>query len=142
VRRDLVDQHHANGRRRGHNNYFSIGGSIDHSKIGFQANSELGYVFLDLFVGPNAAVPGTGQIIHTAANLGFSPVSLDAQNTYYGVYANETFDVTTRLSFTAGARYNLAKIAMGDLLGTPESGHARAWLDMSGMCRFCCKSRR
>jgi iron complex outermembrane recepter protein len=102
----------------GHNNYFTIGGSIDHSNIGFQANSELGYVFPDLFVGPNAAVPGTGQIIHTAANLGFSPVSLDAQNTYYGVYANETFDVTTRLSLTAGARYNLAKIAMGDLLGT------------------------
>jgi iron complex outermembrane recepter protein len=102
----------------GHNNYFTIGGSIDHSKIGFQANSELGYVFPDLFVGPNAAVPGTGQIIHTAANLGFSPVSLDAQNTYYGVYANETFDVTTRLSLTAGGRYNVAKIAMNDLLGT------------------------
>src|SRR5262245_42691701 len=28
-------------------------GSIDHSKIGFQANSELGYIFPDLFVGPN-----------------------------------------------------------------------------------------
>jgi iron complex outermembrane recepter protein len=26
----------------GHNNYFTIGGSIDHSNIGFQANSELG----------------------------------------------------------------------------------------------------
>jgi iron complex outermembrane recepter protein len=102
----------------GHNNYFTVGGSIDHSKIGFQANSELGYVFPDLFVGPNAAVPGTGQIIHTAANLGFSPLSLDAQNTYYGVYANETFDVTTRLSLTAGGRYNVAKIAMNDLLGT------------------------
>ncbi len=102
----------------GHNNYFTIGGSIDHSKIGFRANSELGYVFPDLFVGPNAAVPGTGQIIHTAANFGFSPVSLDAQNTYYGVYAVETFDVTTRLSLTAGGRYNVAKIAMNDLLGT------------------------
>src|SRR5438093_1562646 len=64
----------------GHNNYFTIGGSIDHSNIGFQANSELGYIFPDLFIGPNSAVPGTGQIIHTAANLGFSPVSLDAQN--------------------------------------------------------------
>jgi iron complex outermembrane receptor protein len=102
----------------GHDNYFTIGGSIDHSNIGFQANSELGYVFPDLFVGPNAAVPGTGQIIHTAADLGFSPVSLDAQNTYYGLYTNETFNVTPRLSLTAGARYNLAKIVMADLLGT------------------------
>ena len=49
-------------------------------------------------------MPGTGQIIHTAANLAFSPVSLDAQNTYYDLYTNETFNVTTRLSLTAGAR--------------------------------------
>jgi hypothetical protein len=46
-------------------------------------------------------VPGTGQIIHTAANLAFSPVSLDA---HYDLYTNETFNVTTRLSLTAGAR--------------------------------------
>src|SRR6516225_8191182 len=102
----------------GHDNYFTIGGSIDHSNIGFQANSELGYVFPDLFVGPNAAVPGTGQIIHTAADLGFSPVSLDAQNTYYGLYGSETFNVTPRLALTAGGRYNLAKIVTTDLLGT------------------------
>src|SRR5262249_56249914 len=84
---------------------------------GFQANSELGYILPDLFVGPNSAVPGTGQIIHTAANLGFSPVSLDAQNTYYGLYANETFDVTTRLSLTAGARYNPPNSVPAALLG-------------------------
>src|SRR5262249_1026317 len=102
----------------GHDNYFTIGGSVDHSKIGFRANSELGFVFPDLFVGPNAAVPGTRQIIHTAANLGFSPVSLDAQNTYYGLYTSDTFDVTNRLSLTAGARYNLANIVMADLFGT------------------------
>src|SRR6266542_3262526 len=78
-------------------NALTTGGSIDQSNIGFRANSELGYIFPDLFVGPNAAVPGTGQIIHTAANLGFSPVNLDAQNTYYGLYGSETFDVTPRL---------------------------------------------
>ena len=102
----------------GHDNYFTIGGSIDRSKISFNANSELGYIFPDLFVGPNAAAPGTGQIIHTAANLGFSPVDLGAWNTYYGLYGNETFDVTTRLSVSAGARYNVARITMTDLLGT------------------------
>src|SRR5262249_38821325 len=99
----------------GHDNFFTIGGSIDHSTICFQATGELRYVFPDLFVGPNAAVPGTGQIIHTAANLGFSPVSLDAQNTYYGLYGSETFNVTPRLALTAGARYNLAKIVTTDL---------------------------
>jgi iron complex outermembrane receptor protein len=73
-----------------------------------------GISFPDLFVGPNSAVPGTGQIIHTAANLGFSPVSLGAWNTYYSLYVNETFDVATRLSVNAGARYNVAQIAMTD----------------------------
>jgi iron complex outermembrane recepter protein len=102
----------------GHDNYFTIGASIDHSKINFQASSELGYIFPDLFVGPNAAIPASGQIIHTAANIGFSPVNLDAQNTYYGFYGNETFNVTNRLALTAGGRYNLAKIVTADVLGT------------------------
>ena len=102
----------------GHDNYFTIGGSVDHSKIGFQGNSELGYIYPDFFVGPNAAVPGTGQIIHTAGNIGFAPVSLAAWNTYYGIYATNTFDITNRLSVTAGGRYNIAQITMADLLGT------------------------
>jgi iron complex outermembrane receptor protein len=102
----------------GHDNYFTIGASVDRSKIGFQGNSELGYIYPDLFVGPNAAVPGTGQVVHTGANIGFSPVSLAAWNTYYGIYTNETFDLTNRLSVTAGGRYNIAQIAMSDLLGT------------------------
>ena len=102
----------------GHDNYFTIGGSVDRSKIGFQGNSELGYIYPDFFVGPNAAVPGTGQIVHTAGNIGFAPVSLAAWNTYYGIYVNDTFDITNRLSVTAGGRYNIAQIAMSDLLGT------------------------
>ena len=102
----------------GHDNYFTIGGSVDRSKIGFQGNSELGYIYPDFFVGPNAAVPGTGQIVRTAGNIGFAPVSLAAWNTYYGIYANDTFDITNRLSVTAGGRYNIAQISMSDLLGT------------------------
>jgi iron complex outermembrane recepter protein len=102
----------------GHDNYFVIGASVDRSKIGFLGNSELGFIYPDLFVGPNAAIPGTGQIIHTFGNIGFSPVSLGAWQTYYGAYFNETFDLTNRLSVTAGGRYNLAAIDMADLLGT------------------------
>jgi iron complex outermembrane receptor protein len=102
----------------GHDNNFVIGASVDRSKIGFRANSELGVIYPDLFVGPNAAVPGTGDIIHTAGNIGFSPVSLAAWQTYYGAYFNETFDLTNRLSLTAGGRYNLAAIDMADLFGT------------------------
>src|SRR5207253_68494 len=102
----------------GHDNNFVIGASVDRSKIGFMANSELGVISPDLFVGPTVAVPGTGEIIHTAGNIGFSPVSLAAWQTYYGAYFNETFDLTNRLSLTAGGRYNLAAIDMADLFGT------------------------
>ena len=59
----------------GHDNNFVIGASVDRSKIRFMANSELGVISPDLFVGPTVAVPGTGEIIHTAGNIGFSPVS-------------------------------------------------------------------
>src|SRR5215472_9533781 len=86
--------------------------------MSFQPVTGLGHPFPEPLRGPNGALPGSGQIIHTAANLGFSPVSLDAQNTYYGLYGSETFNVTTRLALTAGARYNLAKIVTADLLGT------------------------
>jgi iron complex outermembrane receptor protein len=109
----------------GHGNYFTIGASVDRSKIGFQGNSELGYIFPDFFVGPNAAVPGTGEIIRTAGNIGYAPVSLGAWNTYYGAYFSETFDLTTRLSLTAGGRYNIAQIAMSDLLGTSPDLNAQ-----------------
>jgi iron complex outermembrane receptor protein len=101
-----------------HGNYFSAGGSVDHSRVTFGASSELGYIFPDLFVGPNPSVAGTGSIINTVGNLGYSPVSLNARSTYYGLYATDVFDITPRLSVNAGARLNIAKIDMADMLGT------------------------
>ncbi len=101
----------------GHGNNFIVGGSIDHGDVKFDASSALGFIFPDLTVGPNPALPGSGQIVHTAGNLGFSPVDIAAQNTYYGLYATDTFDITSRLSATAGARLNVAEIKITDLLG-------------------------
>jgi len=46
------------------------------------------------------------------------PVDLDARNTYYGLYATDTFDITPRLAATLGARLNVASITMADELGT------------------------
>jgi iron complex outermembrane recepter protein len=109
----------------GHDNYFTIGASVDRSKIGFQGTSELGYIYPDFFVGPNGAVPGTGQIIQTRGNIGFAPVSLAGWNTYYGAYFNETFDITNRLSVTAGGRYNIAQIAISDLAGNSPDLNAQ-----------------
>jgi iron complex outermembrane recepter protein len=39
---------------------------------------------------------------------------LQAINTYTGFYATDTFDVTNRLSVTAGARFNIAQINLQD----------------------------
>ncbi|MBX9844393.1 MAG: TonB-dependent receptor [Xanthobacteraceae bacterium] len=101
----------------GHGNSFIAGASIDHGRIRFDANSELGYIYPDLFVGPNGAVPGTGSQIQTAGNIGYAPVMLNARNTYYGLYARDTFDITSKLSVTAGGRLNVAQISMTDQLG-------------------------
>jgi outer membrane receptor protein involved in Fe transport len=51
-------------------------------------------------------------------------VSLRAINTYYGVYALDTFDITPALTLTAGARYNLAKIDLHDQIGTALTSYA------------------
>jgi iron complex outermembrane receptor protein len=105
------------GQIFGHDNYFVVGGSVDTSSINFSANSTLGYINPDFSVTPNN-VPGAGDIIHTLGNIGYGPVQLDARNTYYGLYASDTYDVTPRLSATLGARLNIAKISMADQLGT------------------------
>jgi iron complex outermembrane receptor protein len=104
-------------RLAGHDNRFTIGGSIDHSRTSFQSSSTLAFINPDLSVTGNPAIPGLGQIIHTLGNLGFVPVDLDAQNTYYGLFLTDTFDVTSRLAVTAGGRLNVADIRMTDLTG-------------------------
>jgi iron complex outermembrane receptor protein len=101
----------------GHGNAFIAGGSIDHGRVRFDANSELGYIYPDLFVGPNGAVPGTGSQIQTAGNIGYAPVMLNTRNTYYGLYARDTFDITKQLSVTVGGRLNVAQISLSDQLG-------------------------
>ncbi len=94
-----------------HDNHFVVGTSVDHGRTRFQANSELGTV------DPNTLfVNGTGVYIdQPAADL--TPVNLTAKNTYVGVYATNTFDITSQLSFTAGGRFNFAQINLQDETG-------------------------
>ncbi len=126
----------------GQDNNLTIGGSIDHSRIEFGANSELGFIFSDLSVGSNPAVPGTGSTIHTAGNLGYGPVNLDARTTYYGLYFADVFDITPKLSLNAGARLNVAKIDMRDLLGTsPDLNGAYTFSRLNPMVGLSYKVR-
>ena len=78
----------------------SSASSIDRGKVNFGASSELGTIGPDLFV------TGTGVII-SQPDGEIAPVSVLTTNTYTGLYATNTFDLTPRLSFTAGGRFNL-----------------------------------
>ena len=94
-----------------HDNHFVVGTSIDRGHTNFQSSSELGTVDQNFFV------TGTGVFIdQPLADL--APVNLGTTNTYVGVYATDTFDITSQLSFTAGGRYNFAQINLQDLTGT------------------------
>lgn len=99
----------------GHNNQFVAGTSIDRGKVNFGASSELGTIGPDLFV------TGTGVII-TSADGVVAPVSVLTTNTYTGLYATNTFDVTSRLSITAGGRFNHVSVRLDDRLGTALNG--------------------
>ncbi|MES2292439.1 MAG: TonB-dependent receptor [Pseudomonadota bacterium] len=99
-------------------NYFTAGGSIDHSSIAFQSNSTLGREFPNLNVGVDSSVPGAGSIIHTLGNLGYAPVNLAATTNYYGIYVVDGVDLTEALTVTAGLRINVADIGARDRSGT------------------------
>jgi iron complex outermembrane recepter protein len=94
----------------GHDNHVVVGASVDHGKTGFQTQSELGTVDQSFFV------TGTGIFIdQPLADL--TPVNLTSKNTYLGVYATDTFDITSQLSVTAGGRFNFAQINLQDETG-------------------------
>ncbi len=98
-------------------NRLTFGVSYDHGWTAFSANEEVGVIQ------PNLAVAGTGLIVDEPAS-GVTSVSLRASNSYLGVYALESFDATDELTITAGARYNLATIALYDLRGTALNGNS------------------
>ena len=94
----------------GYDNHLVAGVSVDRGFTKFNADSELGTIDQNLFV------TGTGIFINQP-DAGLSPVDLHASNTYTGIYATDTFDVTNRLSVTAGGRFNLAMIDLEDQTG-------------------------
>src|SRR6185437_9997064 len=89
-------------------NYLTVGGSVDHSAIGFRSNSTLGTIYPDFRVGTNAAQAGSGAIIHTMGNLGYAPADLAGMTDYFGLYAVDGLDVTKGFTITAGFRLNVA----------------------------------
>jgi iron complex outermembrane receptor protein len=93
-----------------HDNHIVAGVSLDHGRTQFKATSELGTIDQNLFV------TGTGVFIDQPDD-DITPVSLLATNTYTGIYATDTFDLTSKLSITGGARFNVAEINLADQTG-------------------------
>jgi iron complex outermembrane recepter protein len=103
----------------GHNNTITGGVSVDHGWTHFTGSSVLS-TLPDDFVSPF-----TDEIIDEPP-YDVSPVSLEAQNTYIGVYVLDTFELTDRLSVNAGARFNDAILTLNNQLGEPYAAVAAA----------------
>ena len=106
----------------GHENHLVLGGSIDHSYVGFASAAEVGIINGSLQV---LAAPG--YFVDTPQNTGFqaTPVALTAIDNYYGLFVTDTFNVTPALAVTASGRYNLATIDLSDQLGSNLTGNNR-----------------
>src|SRR6202000_47158 len=103
----------------GHGNRFVVGASIDVSVTQFNASAELGAI------GSNYVVSGSGIFLGQSGNpVSIGPVSLRATNQYTGLYVLDTFDVTKAFSITAGGRFNDARIALQDQIGTQLNGNS------------------
>ena len=96
----------------GHDNNFVVGISVDRGLVQFSSTSELGTINANQF----PFVQGVGLFIDQPSG-DVAPVGLGATTLYTGLYTTDTFDVTPRLSVTAGGRFNVAQISLQDELG-------------------------
>ena len=102
----------------GHGNRFVVGTSLDTSVTHFNANAELGTMASNYVIGGSGVFLG-----QSGSPVSIGPVSLRTTNQYSGLYALDTFDVTKAFSITAGGRYNDARIALEDQLGSALNGN-------------------
>jgi iron complex outermembrane receptor protein len=103
-----------------HDNNFAIGLSVDRGLVQFSTTSELGTINPNQF----PSVAGVGLFIDQPSG-DVAPVELGAATLYTGLYATDTFDVTPRLSITAGGRFNVARISLRDELGNDPGLNGR-----------------
>ncbi len=97
-------------------NNFVVGATFDHSLTAYTAQGVLGAMSPTLDVTPAGIVIDQG-LSPTASPPIEQPVNVSGTNTYYGVYATDTFSVTPRLALTASGRFNFAEIGLADRSG-------------------------
>lgn len=107
------------GQLFGHDNHLVLGASLDHADVDFNSTNELG------IIDPNTLIVSGVGVIIDQPDGSVTPVNLETTTSYYGLYASDTFDVTSRLSVTVGGRYNLALVHLMDKIGTALNGESR-----------------
>lgn len=108
----------------GFGNQFTVGASVDVDHSDFFSGTQIGVIDPALFVEPSDLIVDTPE--DTPGGFSQTPVILQATNKYYGFFVTDTFDVTSALSVTASARYNIAQIDLYDQRGS----------DLDGLNRF------
>jgi iron complex outermembrane recepter protein len=97
----------------GRPNSLTVGSSLDYGWTHYIGDSQLGTI---TFSGDAFPVDASPFKINAPPFL--TPIDVRANNTYVGVYALDTFDLTDRLTLTGGARFNFAGL---NLEGTTNS---------------------
>ncbi len=102
----------------GHPNQATAGLALDTSRVDFLSTVEVGVVDAGLVVQPS------GYLVETPEGQAFNatPVALRSRQTTGGLYLSDTWDLTPRLSVTAGGRYNRVRISLQDRRGTALDG--------------------
>jgi iron complex outermembrane recepter protein len=104
-----------------HGNSFAVGASVDTSTTNFFSGTELGVENPALAILPSPYFVATPEGVDSTA----TPVILNANNKYYGLFVTDTFDVIDPLSVTVTGRYNIAKVDLADRNGDLLNGNNR-----------------
>jgi iron complex outermembrane receptor protein len=114
-----------NDKIAGHDNHFTVGGSIDHSRVNFQRDQRT-RVHLSRSVDViQRRDPGMGSIVHSAANIGYGRVTRSAQHLLWALRDRYVRHYLAAFG-DGGARLNVAKITVSTSSAlSPNSIRAR-----------------
>jgi len=113
------------GKIADHGNNFAVGATFDTAETKFFSGTEIGVLNSALTVMPSPYFVDTPESAAATRGLSATPVSLSANDKYYGFYATDTFDVTSEFDVTVSGRYNIAKVNLVDQLGAALDGNSR-----------------
>ncbi|MGI4975605.1 MAG: TonB-dependent receptor domain-containing protein, partial [Janthinobacterium lividum] len=106
------------GHLFGFPNHVVAGGSFDGARTTFSATSTIGGLTADrAFTGPGTVIDEPGSD---------SPVRVGTTNSYFGLFASDTIDLTDRLALTVSGRFNNAEIDLNDLGDPNDQGEGGA----------------